>query len=121
MKETQKLMMSKIFGLEVECADLRKELTKIKDDCDDASLGNIVFHPETESEDFVSDAQWLFTNGDVPGEKTESDHYDDKSQNDKQIHFEAAENNPASQHSSDVANTSEPIAKVWEFLFHNLP
>ena len=47
MKENQNLMMRKIFGLEIECADLRKELTKIssdKGDCDDPTLGNGVSH-----------------------------------------------------------------------------
>ena len=120
IKENQKLMMRKIFGLELECADLRKELTKIssdKADCDDASLGNVASHHEETSEDCVSDAQWLFNNGDLPHDKKESDYDEDMSQNAK-----AAENNLNSQHSSDVANnTSEPIAKVWEFFFHNLP
>ena len=133
MKENQKLMMSKIFGLEIECADLRKELKKIssdKGDCegaslengDNASLGNGVFHPETTSEDFVSDAQWLFNNDDVLHDEKESDHETDMSQNDnKQLLSEAAKIDPNSQPNSDVANTSEPIAKVWEFFFHNLP
>ena len=113
MKENQNLMMRKIFGLEIECADLRKELTKIssdKGDCDDPTLGNGVSHQEETSED----AQWLFNHGDLPLDKQESDHNEDMSQN--------AENNPNGQHRSDVANnTSEPIAKVWEFFFHNLP
>ena len=133
MKENQKLMMSKIFGLEIECADLRKELKKIssdKGDCDDASLengdnaslGNGVFHPETTSEDFVSDAQWLFNNDDVLHDEKESEHETDMSQNDnKQLLSEAAKSDPNSQQNSDIANTSEPIAKVWEFFFHNLP
>ena len=119
-------MMRKLFGLEIECADLRKEVTKIRSDqgdCDDASLGNGVSHQEETSEDNVSDAQWLFNNGHLPLDKEESDHDDeDVSRNDKQILCEAAENNQNSQHSSDVGNsTSEPIAKVWEFFFHNLP
>ena len=118
-------MMRKIFGLELECADLRKELTKIssdKADCDDASLGNVASHQEETSEDCVSDAQWLFNNGDLSLDKNVSDYDEDMSQNAKQTFCEAVENNPNSQHSSDVANnTSEPIAKVWEFFFHNLP
>ena len=115
MKENQNLMMRKIFGLEIECADLRKELTKIssdKGDCDDATLGNGVSHQEETSED----AQWLFNSDDLPLDKKESDHDEEMPQN------EVAENNPNAQHRSDVANnTSEPIAKVWEFFFHNLP
>ena len=133
MKETQKLMMSKIFGLEIECADLRKELKKIssdKGDCDDASLengdnaslGNGAFHPETTSEDFVSDAQWLFNNDDVLHDENESDHETDMSQNDNtQLLSEAAKSDQNSQQNSNIANTNEPIAKVWEFFFHNLP